>query len=65
MNIELVNAFLAHETADSSELLLKHNIQQLNTELLKLEREKREQVKKLTDKYVHTIFCLQVLNLRL
>ena len=48
MNIELVNAFLAHETVDSSELLLKHNIQQLNTELLKLEREKQEQVKKLT-----------------
>lgn len=48
MNIGLVNAFLAHETSDNSETLLKKNIQQLNTELLKLDRERQEQVKLLT-----------------
>ena len=43
----MVNAFLAQETTDSSELLLKQNIQQLNAELLRLEQEKQEQVKAL------------------
>ena len=47
MNVELVNAFLAHETSDTSELLLKQNIQQLNAELLRVDQEKQESAKNL------------------
>lgn len=49
MNLELVSAFLKHETTDRIELMLKDGIEQLDKDLAALEKERQELSAKLNE----------------